>query len=209
MSIEAIQTILLIVVIVIIAIILVSNSNNYDYMGHGSSNYMSDKERAGYRGEQVAASIINEVLRPEDYHFRNVSFEYAGNEIEIDNLIINTRGVFIIEVKNYNGRLYGNETDYELYKEKVTDAGNRYSNIVKNPVPQVKRQIHNMAKFLESEGVNVWVEGYVYFVHGNCPFNSEKLLRNKYDIDHAIHPKKNQQLSKKNIETIVSWMSYQ
>lgn len=57
-------------------------------------------------------------------------------------MVINRYGVFIIEVKNYKGELVGNGDDYEWKKYKTTGAGNTYEKTVKNPIRQVKRQIH-------------------------------------------------------------------
>lgn len=44
-----------------------------------------------------------------DVYLRNVKVEYDGRPAEIDNVIINQNGIFIIEVKNYSGILYGDE----------------------------------------------------------------------------------------------------
>ena len=58
-------------------------------------------ERAGKRGEEVATDIISRVLKDDDILFTNVKISFEGSRSEIDNLIINSHGVFIIEVKNY------------------------------------------------------------------------------------------------------------
>lgn len=164
---------------------------------------LTGKRRAGIWGEHIAVDIIKSVLYESDIMLNNVAFEYGDNEVEIDSLVINSRGVYVIEVKNYSGDLYGKADDFELFQEKETSAGNVYSKWVKNPVPQVKRQVHNLAKFLQYYGIDVWVEGYVYFINNNCPFKSKHLLRNKYDIDRAIHPRQPRQLSNKEIKQIV------
>lgn len=162
-----------------------------------------DVKRAGIQGEHIAVDIIKSVLYESDIMLNNVAFEYGDNEVEIDSLVINSRGVYVIEVKNYSGDLYGKETDFELFQEKETSAGNVYSKSVKNPVPQVKRQVHNLAKFLKYYGIDVWVEGYVYFINNNCPYRSPMVLRNAYDINRAIHPRIHRQLSNKEIQRIV------
>ena len=102
----------------------------------------SEARRAGRRGEHFASRLISEVLNDRDILLTNVKLSYDGKRTELDNVIINNRGVFIIEVKNYSGMLVGEEDDFEWVKNKVTDAGNIDQKTVKNPIPQVKRQIY-------------------------------------------------------------------
>ena len=45
-----------------------------------------------------------------------IGVEYDGKPAEIDLVIVNRYGVFIFEVKNYNGVLIGGEDDYEWQK---------------------------------------------------------------------------------------------
>ena len=109
---------------------------------------------------------------------------------ELDNVVINPKGVFIIEVKNLSGQLEGKENDKEWVKVKTTAAGNTYEKTVKNPIAQVKRQIYILANYLEACGVKVWIEGYVLFVRGTSPVSSIYILDDASEIDGAIHPDK-------------------
>jgi hypothetical protein len=116
-----------------------------------------------------------------------VKLSFDGKPTELDNVIINNRGVFIIEVKNYSGMLIGEEDDFEWVKNKVTDAGNIYQKTVKNPIPQVKRQIYILSGRLKQRKIGVWVEGYVFFVERNSPVRSDYVLDTRRDIDRVIH----------------------
>lgn len=62
----------------------------------------------------MATNLIREVLNEDDRLFTNVNIECDGMSAELDNVIVNSYGVFIIETKNYKGRLYGNEDDYKF-----------------------------------------------------------------------------------------------
>ncbi len=147
----------------------------------------SEVRRAGRRGEHFASRLIAEVLDDRDVLLTNVKLSYDGKRTELDNVIINNRGVFIIEVKNYSGMLVGEEDDFEWVKNKVTDAGNVYQKTVKNPIPQVKRQIYILSGRLKQRKIGVWVEGYVFFVERNSPVRSDYVLDTRRDIDQAIH----------------------
>ena len=170
--------------------------------------FEAPERRVGRLGEQQATHIISSVLREDDRLFTNVQVIYKDKPAELDNVIVNRFGVFIIEVKNYHGSLVGNEDDYEWTKYHTTDAGNTYSKIVKNPIKQVKRQVYVLAKFLEYYGtVRVWIEGYALLLHGNSPVESDYILSSIQDIDKAIHTPNRNRLTQKNIEEISKLLS--
>lgn len=165
------------------------------------------ERRAGRRGEAIAADVIRQVLRDDDYLLTNVRISIPEKETELDNVVVNKYGVFIIEVKNYRGKLVGNEDDYEWEKYKTTDAGNTYEKTVKNPIRQVKRQIHILAQYLKYYGVDVWVKGYVILLHRNSPVDSALVLDSVADIDRALHTPDRTRLDKKTVEKIVELLS--
>lgn len=151
------------------------------------SRFESDVKRAGRKGEIFATQIIKEVLKENDVLFTNVKVSFEGKDSELDNIIINNRGIFIIEVKNYSGELYGDEDDYEWLKSKVTDGGYFYQKTVKNPIKQVKRQVYILSSYLKQFGIKVWVEGYAFLVEMNSPVESNYILKTQKDINDAIH----------------------
>lgn len=162
--------------------------------------FESPERRAGRQGEHIATDIIKEVLREGDYLFTNVSISCEGKRTELDNVVVNKYGVFIFEVKNYKGRLYGDEDDFNWKKYKDDGYGNTFVKEVKNPIKQVKRQIYILAKYLDC--FHVWVEGYVILIHGNSPVQSKYLLENTGDIDRAIHTFGRNRLSKNAVESL-------
>ena len=159
--------------------------------------------RAGRRGEVVATNAIRSVLRDDDQLFTNVEISFDGRPAELDNVVVNHYGVFIIEVKNYKGRLRGGEDDYEWIKRKVDGYGNVFVKNVKNPIKQVKRQVYILAKYLEYYGCRVWVEGYVLLVRGNSPVQSDVILSSVADIDRVIHTPGRNRLTQQQVDAIV------
>jgi len=157
---------------------------------------------AGKKGEQQAAQVIRSVLREGDHLLNNIEISYDGKTAEMDNVIVNRYGVFIIEVKNYIGKLYGGEDDYEWSKYKTTGAGNTYGKTVKNPIKQVKRQVYILAEYLEHRGCDVWVEGRAMLLHGNSPVSSEYMLKSVADIDKTIHTAVKGQLDDRTVDKI-------
>ena len=183
----------------IIIIIIVAIAISVDF---STVTIESESKRAGRRGEVVATNAIKGVLRDGDLLFTNVEISYDDRPAELDNVIVNQYGVFIIEVKNYKGRLYGTEDDYEWKKYKDDGYGNTFEKNVKNPIKQVKRQIYILAKYHDYYGSRVWVDRYVLLIHGNSPVQSGYVLSSIQDIDRAIHTLGRNCLSKQQTEAI-------
>lgn len=182
------------VIAVIILLIKIGN--------HNASTYEPSERRAGRRGEAIATNAIKSVLRDGDLLFTNVEISFENKPAELDNVVVNSYGVFIIEVKNYKGRLYGNEDDYKWKKYKDDGYGNTFKKDVKNPIRQVKRQVYILAKYLDYYGLRVWVEGYALLMHGNSPVQSTYVLSSINDIDRAIHTPGRNRLTKQQAENI-------
>ena len=198
--------IVLAVVFVIILVIVLKNNDYSNQYGPGNI-FEPEEKRVGRQGERIATNIIKRVLREDDSLFTNVPVSYDGKNAELDNVIVNKYGVFIIEVKYYKGRLYGAEDDYEWQKYKDDGYGNTFEKNVKNPIKQVKRQTYILAKYLEYYGPRVWVEGYAFLVNGNSPVNSSFMLESLDDIDKAIHTFGKNRLNVQTIESIKKLLS--
>ena len=198
MSELSIFAIVTIAIIIIIIIAIIGNSLS----DRGSQEYERPEERAGREGEYIATNIIRKVLRDEDILLTNVEISYDGRKAELDNVIINKYGVFIIEVKNYAGTIYGKTDDYTWIKCKTDPYGNTFTKTVRNPIKQVNRQVYLLAKHLESYGFDVWVEGYAFFVQGNSPVWCKEVLGSLHDIDKAVHTFNKNRLSVSDIESI-------
>lgn len=178
------------------------------FVAINNDNYQEDKQRqAGKYGENLAAGLIERIKDKDDILLNNIQIIYDGKETELDNVIICHRGVFIIEVKNYSGVLAGEEQDHRWTKYHVSRGGKTYIKHVDNPIGQVKRQIYMLSKYLRYYGIDVWVEGYVYFIEENSPVESDYILQNEDDIYDILHQKPRRYLKKKTVEEIVQLLS--
>ena len=206
---------------IIVGIIITVNSHNNDDNNNTNTKQQINRQTyknntvrlspdevairaVGQYGEAVATGIIRKCLYPDDYLLTNIQIRYYDKKTEFDNIIVNKYGVFIIETKNYNGTLVGNVDDYEWKKYKTTDAGNTYEKSVKNPIKQVKRQIHILSSFLKYYGIDTWIRGYAILLQGNSPVNSEYILKNQQDIIRVIHTQDRKLLSKEEVDSIYS-----
>lgn len=189
-----------IVIFIIIVVIIAIQRDNSD--GNQPYIFEAPEKTAGRQGEAIAASAIRQVLREDDFLFTNVTISFDGKPAEMDNVIVNKYGVFIIEVKNYKGLLVGDEDDYEWEKYKSDGYGNTFLKTVKNPIKQVKRQVYVLAKYLQYYGADVWVEGYTLFVQGNSPVESGRVLKSVADIDRVMHTVTRKRLDAKTVTAV-------
>ncbi|MDE6412781.1 MAG: NERD domain-containing protein, partial [Eubacterium sp.] len=133
----------------------------------------------------------------------NISLNIDGKKTEIDNLIVNQNGIFVVENKNYNGKLYGNIDDYEWIKEKVSPGGNTFTKYVRNPIKQTKRQIYILSKYLKNNNIRIWIKGYTYFINQNSPVEDEYVINNIYELDQIIHNQQDRIYDKKLIDRTI------
>lgn len=180
-------------VIILFIILLLSLSNGED-----------QKRIAGKEGELQAKKILNHYLNENDLLLNNVNISIHGRNTELDYVVINNNGVFIFEVKNYSGKLVGNEDDQYWNKYKISSGNKEYIKEIRNPIKQLKREIYLLKEYLKYYGVDLWIEGYVLFVNMNSPVESEYTINDQSEIDDILHLRRNQVLTKNQIEKIIS-----
>ena len=128
-----------------------------------TSNKLSILE-AGIEGEEMASRCIK--LLPDTYTaFRNLFVCYDGRNSEMDLVIVGPTGVFVVEIKNQNGRIYGDAADRELCQYKIGRAGTPYVKTLYNPIKQVNTHVYRIANFLRENGVRTHVNAAVYFTN--------------------------------------------
>ena len=168
------------------------------------SNGEDQKRIAGKEGELQAKKILNHYLNENDLLLNNVNISIHGRNTELDYVVINNNGIFIFEVKNFSGKLVGNEDDQYWNKYKISRGNKEYIKEIRNPIKQLKREIYLLKEYLKYYGVDLWIEGYVLFVNMNSPVESEYTVNDKNEIDDILHLRRNQVLTKNQIEKIIS-----
>ena len=98
----------------------------------------------------------------------------------------------------------GNEDDQYWNKYKISRGNKEYIKEIRNPIIQLKREIYLLKECLKYYGVDLWIEGYVLFVNMNSPVESEYTVNDKNEIDDILHLRRNQVLTKNQIEKIMS-----
>jgi len=167
--------------------------------------------RFGAKGE--LSGLTQALHLPEGYHvFTNVTISYQNYSQETDLIIVGMKGVYIVEVKNHNGKIIGDGEDSQWVQHKIGRGGGRYSKKINNPVKQVKGQVYKLSKFLKENGINVWVEGIVLFTNNDVIVNVHNsnvpILFPAKRLSHYILTCKNRQyLNKALINKVVEMLT--
>ena len=129
-------------------------------MALGSFSSSDAIKEAGSKGEKAALSKLEANL-PNGYHiFTNIQ---VHERMESDMVVVGPTGVFILEVKNYNGEIEGSETDKTWTLHKTGRRGGEYSKDLQNPLGQLRRNIYILSQYFKIKKCPVWVDGYVVF----------------------------------------------
>lgn len=130
--------------------------------------------RSGVQGERIARWILR--LLPGDYHIfpgLRVTDEKGSNEMDL--VVLGPTGIFVVEAKNYKGKLTGDWSDHTLYKKRVKitrrallwrirrEVGKPEETY--SPLKQVGKQVYRLSRYLKEQGVDSWIQGCVWFVN--------------------------------------------
>lgn len=115
----------------------------------------------GEIGERLVAKELNCIRKADDILINNYVFQGEQRSVQIDHILINCFGVYVIETKNYSGIIYGKE-NYDEWTQ-VLSYG-KVKNRFRNPIKQNAGHIYNLKKILP---VNIPVYGLVVFVQNN------------------------------------------
>lgn len=86
------------------------------------------KYKAGEMGETEIYQMLNQAAPRSSVILRNIYLPTARGTTEIDLLLLSRKGIFVFEIKNYRGNIYGDERYNEWLK--VLRNGKRFLSII-------------------------------------------------------------------------------
>lgn len=121
------------------------------FYGHGLDKLKHPEEwkNAGMAGEQtIYRQLIDNLHIPENQILRNVYVPNGkGGTSEIDLLVISKKGIFVFEVKNYGGKIYG-----DMKRQKWIQYLGGKKKYFYNPFRQNKTHCENLKKYISKYG---------------------------------------------------------
>ncbi|MGB4157498.1 MAG: nuclease-related domain-containing protein [Caldicoprobacterales bacterium] len=120
--------------------------------------------KSGLVGEATSENVLSDL--PDDYYlFPSIDIEFEGRKSQIDHLVVGPTGVFIVESKNINGDIVGSDDDNHITIHKIGQKGGEYQSTIYNPIKQVSTHVYRTSGYLREQGIDVWVQGMVYFTN--------------------------------------------
>ncbi len=122
----------------------------------------------GIIGEKNVYSILDNLLNKEEYFImQDISLEKKGDTTQIDLIVFSVYGIFVIEVKNYKGWIFGNANQktwtQSIYKKKYK---------FQNPLHQNYKHIKSLEQTLNTSTNNDIFKNIVVFT-GDSKFKTK------------------------------------
>lgn len=141
------EGLLIILVIIFVAIIVFA-------LAKGGAFHRPTIDEIGERGENQVAQILS--YDADSIIFNDILLfdNKTKKSSQIDHIVIRPNGVFVIETKNYAGRIYGNDNQREWTQVLAYgETKNRFY----NPIKQNATHIYFLAKTLKQHNIYVSV----------------------------------------------------
>jgi len=117
----------------------------------------------GLQGEKTVTKLLCKTLNDDYYLLNDIYLQGGGGDI--DHIVLGPNGVFVLETKNWSGKITCNGDGWQR-------PGKHYMG---SPSRQVKRNAAKIMRLIESTSVlgslSIWVEGIVVFTNSNVKLN--------------------------------------
>lgn len=120
---------------------------------------------AGAEGEDHAMSVLGR-LSDKYTLFNQLDIPNPRSSTgvnEVDVVVHGPSAVFVIEVKNNNGKITVDEQAQQWNVQKVGRKGGEYEKEMRNPIAQVKNLVWLLSEHLKKDNAKPWVQGIVVF----------------------------------------------
>lgn len=153
----------------------------------------------GWDGELTVKLMQWWCLDKKTYHvFNNITLpNFGGGTTQIDHIIVSIHGIFVIETKNVNGWIYGNEKDAKWTQ---TFFSKKYP--FQNPLRQNYKHIKTISELLKIPEDKF--HSIIFFIGDDCVFKTkmpENVLLKGYTK--FIKNKTEKILTEKEVSTII------
>ena len=159
--------------------------------------YLKTPTGKGVLGELKVRIHLGKTKPGTQYVVNNIMFQTEdGKSSQVDHVLINKNGVFVIETKNYAGRIYGNEKQHEWTQ--VFNYGKNKFHFY-NPI---KQNATHMYRLKEAIGDNIYMKSIIVFVQNNTAYIESNKVYTIREMKTAIRNTQSHQLSVETMESI-------
>ncbi|OWZ84757.1 nuclease-related domain-containing protein [Natranaerobius trueperi] len=123
-------------------------------------------EKGAY-GEKLVTDTLKESLNDQFYLISNYTFQHNGTSYEIDHIVIGPTGIFFLEAKNLNGRIFVFDEESKWLKTPLNNP-DALKVPFKNPQFQLSKARDAFFKSHSSEVLDTSVNFAVVFPRNSC-----------------------------------------
>ena len=157
--------------------------------------FLRTPQGRGWLGEFKVKLVIGKTKPEIKYIINNLTIKIDDNKTsQIDHIVINKHGIFVIETKNYSGRIYGNETQLEWTQ--VLNYG-KVKNKLYNPIKQNKTHLYHVSNLLNEK---LPIFSAVVFVQGNTQYINAAGVYNLVGLRNLLKSNTGEHLSSENMK---------
>jgi hypothetical protein len=154
--------------------------------------------KGGRQGEKTVIKTLTSRL-DDEYYLLNGVYLKSGGGGDIDHIVLGPTGVYVLETKNWSGKIFCNGNHWQRPGKKVK----------RSPSLQVKNNTQKIKKIIDTSPIsqrhNIWVEGLIAFTnkHANLSISNPTVtvLRIQQLPDYIKNQKGNR-LTKEQIQQI-------
>lgn len=155
--------------------------------------------RGGWEGEKQVVKLLTDKLN-DDYYILNDLYLLNGGG-DIDHIILGHNGVFVLETKNWSGRISCNGDQWQR-------TGKR--NFSGSPSRQVKRNVAKIKQIIDNSqnlrSLGIWVEGIVVLTNNHATLHlnnpTVSILKLPQVPSHIVAFRSSRSLSREQLEVI-------
>ncbi len=107
------------------------------------------KMKAGRKGEDMVLNQIQNRLNDYYYVLNDCTIQGSSGKAQIDHLIISDTGIFVVETKNYMGKIEGSAAANKVLQTKQNKNGSIEKISLSNPVSQNEYHCKILKEFLK------------------------------------------------------------
>jgi hypothetical protein len=144
------------------------------------------RAKLGFTGEDTVFGWLKEIANPENI-LRNISLRDSfGNTFDIDLMVIDERGIIVLEVKNFSNSVHFENDDY-FYENK---EGKKSLSLIEDPRSEARRHAEFLRNYLNNKNLNyLKINTAVVFPNGKVSWDGNSgvyIIKDKESLRNYI-----------------------
>ena len=165
------------VILIIVFILIIKNKNNEHGISEDKYSTLDLSKIKGEEGENIISSLLEKIKTNYGGKVINDVIVVIENESsQIDHIFIHNSGVYVIETKNYSGKIFGKEN--EKTWTQVLSYGNE-KHPMYNPVLQNKGHINRLDKLVNLKtkyySIVVFIQENIEYIFSKSVYTPETM----------------------------------